>query len=196
MHVHVATLHGHYEKLRTMAAIFRSLFQNGAKALTTVVFLLVVCDGASWGQAVGPVADTSAALRSGDFESALRISAAALKQTPQDIRLLTLRGLAYAGERKTALALASFQKALKSSPAFLPALEGAAQVAYQQQGGAHAKPFLLRILAQRPGDPTANAMLAVVDYRAGDCPEAVEHFQTAQALLVSQPDTVAEYGAC
>jgi tetratricopeptide (TPR) repeat protein len=92
--------------------------------------------------------------------------------------------------------LASFQKALKSSPAFLPALEGAAQVAYQQQGGAQAKPFLLRILAQRPGDPTANAMLAVVDYRAGDCPEAVEHFQKAQALLPSQPDTVAEYGAC
>jgi len=157
--------------------------------------MLAVLPGSCVGQGGDAIAAISAALRSQDFPEAEKLSKAALQQSPRNIRLLTLRGIAYSGEKRPELALASFEDALKLSPDFLPALEGAAQVAYLQGGNA-AKPFLLRILTEQPAEPTANAMLAVIDYKARDCEGAVEHFQAAQALLPSQPDSLVEYGTC
>ena len=92
-------------------------------------------------------------------------------------------------------ALAAYQQALRVSPDYLPALEGAAQLEYGK-GSSHAKPLLLHMLKLRPSDPTTHAMLAVVDYRAKDCQGAVEHFPQAGALLTNQPDALMEYGAC
>jgi tetratricopeptide (TPR) repeat protein len=150
---------------------------------------------AASGQASNEVGAISAHMTAQDFDGALQLSTAALKINPQDIRLLTLRGMAYAGKDNSALALESFNQALKISPDFLPALEGAAQVTYLH-GGALAKPYLFRILAAHRTEPTANAMLAVIEYKEGDCQGAIEHFESAIAVLASQPDSLVEYGAC
>ena len=42
-------------------------------------------------------------------------------------------------------------------------------------------PLLERILRLRPDDPTAHAMLAVLEYREGNCKAAVAHFDKAGA---------------
>ena len=42
-----------------------------------------------------------------------------------------------------------------------------------------AVPLLIRLLELRPADPTGHAMLAVLQYRNGDCTAAVPHFDKA-----------------
>jgi tetratricopeptide (TPR) repeat protein len=141
------------------------------------------------------VSGVAEALRGQRFEEALTLSHAALKQTPQDYRLWTMRGMAHSGVGKLAPALAAYEHALKIAPNYLPALEGAAQVEYQQ-GSDRAKSYILRVLAQLPADPTSHAMLGVIAYKKKDCAEAVSQFQRAGATLAPQPELLTEYGSC
>lgn len=103
--------------------------------------------------------------------------------------------MASAGLGNNAEAFADYQRALRFRPDYLPALEGAAQLKYQQ-GSDQARPFLLRILAQRPDDPTTHAMLAVLDYRLKDCPQAVTHFHAAGGAIGGQASALGQYGTC
>ena len=54
----------------------------------------------------------------------------------------------------------------------------------------------VRVPAPEPGDPTAHAMLAVLEYRKGDCTAAVPHFDKAGNLLDSQLDALHAYATC
>jgi tetratricopeptide (TPR) repeat protein len=131
----------------------------------------------------------------GNFEAALSSSGVALRAAPKDYRIWTLRGMAYSGLQNKPSSLTAFQHALKIAPYYLPALEGAAQLEYQQ-GDESARPLLLRILSLRPIDPTTHGMLAILDYKKNDCSSAVSHFQQASASVSSQPDGLAMYGRC
>jgi tetratricopeptide (TPR) repeat protein len=51
-------------------------------------------------------------------------------------------------------------------------------------------------LQVRPNDPTSHAMLAVLEYRRGNCPSAAAHFEKAGALLDSQLDALHAYATC
>lgn len=177
--------------------MFRALGleQRSGVAAALLMHFLFCCGLEGQTQVTSAVATASAALRRGDADAAVQASSQGLKQTPHDIRLLTLRGMAYAQKKEPSLALESFSDALKVAPEYLPALEGAAQVAYDQ-GGDQARPYLRRILVRQPDDPTANGMTAVLDYRSHDCSGAVAHFEKARALLASQPGTLVQYGVC
>jgi tetratricopeptide (TPR) repeat protein len=84
---------------------------------------------------------------------------------------------------------------LKIWPNYLPALEGAAQSEFQL-GNDAAKPLLLRVLAQIPEDPISNEMLAVLEFRKGNCNDAVDHFEKAATVIASKPAALTEYGWC
>jgi tetratricopeptide (TPR) repeat protein len=131
----------------------------------------------------------------GEFGDALSLSGAALRGAPNDYRIWTLRGMAYSGLQNQPSSRTAFQHALKFAPYYLPALEGEAQLEYQQ-GNESARPLLLRILSLRPDDPTTQGMLAVLDYKKNDCSDAVSHFQHAGAPISSQPEGLAMYGRC
>jgi tetratricopeptide (TPR) repeat protein len=163
------------------------------------VVCLFICfflkTAAQTGSAMNPVVAISQALRSGNYDNALGECDAALKQTPKDKRIWVLRGMAYAGNGDTSAALTSYQHAMQLDPAYLPALEGSAQIFYQQRSGA-AKPLLLKILAEVPDDPTSNTMLAFLEYAAKDCAAAIPHFEKGGSVLAGQPIAVAAYAAC
>ncbi len=106
-----------------------------------------------------------------------------------------LQGLAYSGERDSKAALASYKHALKVSPEYLPALEGAAQIEYEA-GDSEAIPLLQHILRLHPGETTSHAMLAVLAEKNGDCATAIEHYAASGPLLNSQPDALQGYGVC
>ena len=146
-------------------------------------------------QAGSPTEPVSAALRAHDFDQAIALSQAALKTTPNSPQLWTLQGIAYANKGDSKHALAAFEEALKISPKYVAALAGAAQINYQE-GKQAAVPLLNRLLEVRPDDPTAHAMLAVMDYRRGDCAAAVPHFEKAKALVDAQVDAIHAYATC
>ena len=68
------------------------------------------------------------------------------KLLPKMRELWAMQGAAYAGEGNPKEALASFRSALKISPDYLPALEGAIQIEYEA-GDPAAIPLLLRVAA-------------------------------------------------
>jgi tetratricopeptide (TPR) repeat protein len=157
---------------------------------------LFTCHSLAFSQA--PASQTepiSAALRARDFDKAVELARAALQQTPNNPQLWTLQGIAFASKGDNKQALTAFQQALKIAPNNIAALAGAAQLEYQA-GKESAVPLLNRLLQLRPEDPTAHAMLAVLDYQKGDCVAAVPHFAKAGDLLDSQIDALHAYATC
>jgi tetratricopeptide (TPR) repeat protein len=144
--------------------------------------------------ASGIVSITSA-LRAGKFDDALQFLQTELEQSPRSAQLWTLRGIALSGKGDQKEALGAFRRALSFSPEYLPAQEGAAQIEYQT-GGKEAVPLLEHVLQLRPGDPTSNAMLAVLAYRRGDCTAAVQHFEQSSSLIDAEPGALQDYGDC
>src|ERR1017187_5457537 len=126
----------------------------------------------------------TSALRSGDFQQALQWLHSALQQFPDNPQLWMLQGLAYSGTGDSKSALASYEHALKISPDYLPALEGAAQIEYEA-GSKDAIPFLEQVLKIRPNDVTSHAMIAVLAEKNGDCATAVSHFSKSGPILDS-----------
>ena len=142
-----------------------------------------------------PISAATSALRAREFDKALQILEPAIRQSPGRAQLWMLQGLAYSGSGHKQEALASFRTALKISPDYLPALEGAAQMEYDS-GSKAAVPLLEHVLRLRPDDTTSHAMLAVLAYRQGDCATAVEHFEKGGPLMSSQPAALQEHAAC
>jgi tetratricopeptide (TPR) repeat protein len=103
--------------------------------------------------------------------------------------------MALTGLRKDAEALAVLKTALEISPDYIPAIEAAVEIEYRQ-GSAEATTHLQRLLALRPGEPTAHAMLGVLAWKRSDCADAVQHFSQARAAIASHPDALREFGAC
>lgn len=136
-----------------------------------------------------------AALRARDYDKAVELSRAALQVSPNNAQLWTLQGIALVSAGQGKEALAAFQRALKISPDDVAALAGAAEIEYQADNQG-AVPLLKRLLVARPDDPTAHAMLAVLDYRRADCSGAVTHFEKAGELLDSQIDALHAYATC
>ncbi|HKT24112.1 MAG TPA: tetratricopeptide repeat protein [Terriglobales bacterium] len=137
----------------------------------------------------------SSALRAKDFDKAIELSRASLRQFPTDPQLWVLQGVAMVNKGENQNALVSFRHALRLSPDYIAALAGAAQIEYQN-GSRDAVPLLEHLLRLRPMDPTGHAMLAVLEYREGNCKAAVEHFERTQKLLDSELDAQHAYGAC
>ncbi len=135
------------------------------------------------------------ALRARDFDKAVELSRSALQVSPDDAQLWTLQGIALSAKGDARNALSAFNHALKLSPDYVAALEGAAQLLYEA-GSRDAVPLLNRLLRLRPGDPTSHAMLAVLEYREGNCETAVAHFEKAGTLLDSEIDALHAYGTC
>ncbi len=160
-----------------------------------IVLSAVLSVGLSGDTGIDQVDAITAALRARDFEQAVEHSRSALRKAPNDPQLWTLQGIAFASMGKRSEALQSFQRALKIDPNYMAALEGAAQLHYEA-GSRRAVPLLNRILQRRPGEPTAHAMLAVLEYRDGNCKAAVGHFEQAGALIDSQVDALHAQATC
>ena len=137
----------------------------------------------------------TSALRNHEYAKALELLRPAVQSSPKNPQLWMFQGLAYAGEGDTKSALAAYRQAVKISPDYLPALEGAAQIEYEA-GSTEAIPLLQHILKLRPNEATSHAMLAVLAEKSGDCNTATEHYAASESLLDSQPEAMQGYGAC
>lgn len=166
-----------------------------------VTSLLMFPSGATLSQAQqassnsNPVGEIVNSIKTKQFDQALEECDGALKTAPADKRIWTLQGMAYMGKVSSAAALDSYQHALSLDQNYLPALEGAAQVEYQRRDP-EAKAMILRVLSERPDDPTSHTMLGFLNYEAKDCNGAIEHFQQGGSVLASQPLALSAYGAC
>jgi tetratricopeptide (TPR) repeat protein len=137
----------------------------------------------------------ASALQNKEFSKALELLSPALQASPGNAQLWSMQGVAYSGEGRSKEALAAFHKALKIAPNDLRALEGAAQIEYEIGSGA-AVPLLERVLRLRPADPVTHGMLAVLEYRQGNCEAATMNFEKTGPLFDGQLEALHAYAIC
>jgi tetratricopeptide (TPR) repeat protein len=145
--------------------------------------------------ASSPAESISSALRARDFDQAISLSRAALEKSPDSAQLWTLQGIAFASKGDGQNALSAFQHALKIAPNNIAALEGAGQIEYQA-GNKEAIPLLNHLVELQPDNRIGHAMLAVLQYRQGNCASAIPHFAKAAELIDSQTDALHAYAVC
>jgi tetratricopeptide (TPR) repeat protein len=160
-----------------------------------IILYLYVLLGLAVAQSMADREAIVAALSKNDYASALHLLDAALKKSPNDVELLTMQGVTYERQGNREQPLPSFQKALQISPNYIPALEAAIQILYQD-GSPKAIPLLERMLRLRPVDSTSHGMLAVLEYQQGNCSSAAVHFEKAGSLFDTKPDALHAYGTC
>ena len=143
-------------------------------------------------EGIGPIAT---ALQKKEFEKALDLVRPALRVSPGNAQLWAMEGAAYSGEGYKKEALASFLHALKISPDYLPALEGAVQIEFDQ-GNPAAILLLQHLLRLRPNDSTSHGMLAVLEYQQGNCAASIEQFEKAGSIFDSKPSALHANAIC
>ena len=134
-------------------------------------------------------------IRGQHYDEALEIAKSRLRETPDDYRLWTLEGIALSLQGDSKEAVAAFDKALRISPDYGPALKGEVQILFQS-GDKRAIPLLERILKAGPRDLTAHEMLAVLERINGNCASANEQFLLAADAIKSHPSSLEAYGYC
>jgi tetratricopeptide (TPR) repeat protein len=165
------------------------------RVLPCLAIFALLCQAAAGQTERETTAAIASALSAHDFDRALALLRPAIQESPQNAKLWTMQALALSGKGDRKEARLAYQKALKISPEFLPALEGAAQLEYDT-GNQEAVPLLKHLLRLRPNDPTSEGMLAVLAYKRGDCVQAIEFFAASGPLLDSQPAMREEYCRC
>jgi tetratricopeptide (TPR) repeat protein len=161
--------------------------------LTATAFALCLALGAQ--ERHTPLDTITEALRAGQYDQALRMTAEALQKSPGDPRLYVLQGTALSGKGSVDEARIAYQRALQHGPKYVPALESAAQLEYQA-GSDRALPLLTRLLALQPGKQTAQAMMGALAYKSHDCAAATKYYRLANPAVASNPSALREYGAC
>jgi tetratricopeptide (TPR) repeat protein len=134
-------------------------------------------------------------IRSGQYDQAVTNLEAALHGNPGNPKLWTLEGICFALQGKDAQALAAFDRAVRISPVYMPALKGEVQILYQT-GDRRAIPLLERMLKADPTDLTGHEMLAMLEKHAGDCRAAVPQFLLSKDAIDSHSASLEAYGYC
>ena len=155
------------------------------------VFLLT---NPAWPQQEGDAA-LLMAMNAHRYGDAVSMADASLKSRPGDPWLLTVRGMALEGEGDSTASLASYDRALRTNPGYLPALKAAAQLTYRRHD-ARAAEYLRRLLAADAEEPAAHAMAGVLAFEAHDCREAIVHFEAARSVAMGSETSASEYAAC
>jgi tetratricopeptide (TPR) repeat protein len=150
-----------------------------------VLGMLIACPQESW----------TDAFRARRFAEAVAISESQLKQTPRDATLWTKRALALEGLGRNAESIESFQRALEFRPTFIPALEGAAEVAYKTRDR-QAESFIAKLLKTDPRNTAAHAMAGVLAFEKHDCNTATRNFEQAGPELAQNQQAYSFFGAC
>jgi tetratricopeptide (TPR) repeat protein len=164
-------------------------------AVGILLIALVGFPGASAQQASLSIADIESLIRSHHYDEALQALDAGLQKAPTSYRLLTLKGIALSKQGKNQEALAAFEKAVRLSPTYMPAVKGEVQLLFPT-GDKRAIPLLERILKSDPNDTTAHEMLALFQKKQGDCNAAIDHFALAAEDIETHPESLEAYGYC
>jgi tetratricopeptide (TPR) repeat protein len=142
-----------------------------------------------------PIAEIQLLVRSEQYDQALQLTKAQLYTKPNDVPLWTLEGIIFSLKGEKTDAIGAFDKALRLSPTYMPALKGEVQLLYES-GDKRAIPQLNRILKADPYDLTAQEMLAMLQKKQGDCQSANEHFALSFGQMGTHPETLEAYGYC
>src|SRR3954447_11345745 len=172
------------QRLRRMSVVLAAIF-----SIVVIVSKLVAQSSPD------PLAGIISDLGAGRFSEASAAIEQALAQSPNNVRLWTLKGYAQAHLGHQRNALAAYEHALQISPDYLAALEGTAEIEFKTSDQ-RATATIGKILAIRPSDQTSHAMLGSLAFQRAKCDEAVSEFAHSRPFIDSQIVALEQYGSC
>jgi tetratricopeptide (TPR) repeat protein len=132
-------------------------------------------------------------IKHGDWASAVEPLKRVLQETPGNLQVLNLLGVALSSSGNRQEAAQYFQQALAADPSFHPALKNLAvnemALGRTQQALAHFRELLQHV----PDDPVGNLALADAAYEAKDYAAAVRHFEKTRELQADDPRVVVRF---
>ena len=134
-------------------------------------------------------------IRNQQYDQALTALKTGLRGDPGDFKLWTLEGVCLGLQGNDKEALTAFDRAIRISPDYSPALKGEVQILYKT-GDKRAIPLLERILNSDPDDLTGHEMLGMLEKRAGDCHKAADQFSLSKDAIAGDPGLLEAYGYC
>jgi tetratricopeptide (TPR) repeat protein len=180
---------------RETATQFDKLVLNSATAILMGLFTCFTGRTAIAQQTGTSIPAIESLIRSSQYDQALQATKSALRQRPSDSRLWTLEGIIFSLQDKTHDAQGAFERALRLSPQYAPALKGEVQILYHQKDN-RAIPLLEGILKADPSDQTAHEMLAVLERRRGKCGAALDHFALTHDDIQKHAESLEAFGYC
>jgi Flp pilus assembly protein TadD len=166
------------------------------KRIAILVWALAFCISPALGQSASAARrQVAAALSAREYAQALHLLAPLLQASPKDASLWTLRGVALDGQGHTGESLASFHHALTLDSSFLPALEGAAQTAYEH-GDPSAMRYVEDLLTHVPENEIANAMAGAITYQTHECGRSIAYYEKAREQVYRDRRAVDEFADC
>jgi tetratricopeptide (TPR) repeat protein len=134
-----------------------------------------------------------AQIQGGHPEAAVAILQPWINSQPNDLRALTLLGMALSGTGQIEKGNSFFTRALEIRPTYVPALRGFAmnELAMKQKDGA--KTHFEQLLNVAPADPVAHAGMGELDFEQRNFAKAAEHFEQAGTACDQNPRLLFEY---
>ncbi len=126
-------------------------------------------------------------LQRGEVSSAVQLLEPRLKEAPQDLRALTLMGMALSADNHREQGNRYYQRALEKNPIYTPALRN---LAINELALGHASTARLqfeRLLKLAPTDAIGHVGMAEVEFDAHNYREAVQHYEQSGELYVRDP---------
>ena len=137
-----------------------------------------------------------ALLRAKQYDEATTKLSVALRTSPRDARLWSLKGIALSLSGRLDEASVAFERALALRPDDPAALRGEAQILVQKQDP-RATMLLKRLVVNSPEDATAHEMLGTIEAQQGQCAEADAQFSAVgEQALAAHPELRAGLGRC
>src|SRR4051795_390734 len=112
---------------------------------------------------------------------------------PDDVKALTLLGMAFARDGKGGNANEYFGRALRIRPSYPPALKGLATSELDLKQYAAAREHFEQLLTVSPGDPVAHGGLGQLAFAGQDFTSAAQHFEQSGSLARKVPRLLLEY---
>ncbi len=172
--------------------------KSSFRGLALLLLIVIIFDStgvSASGQSTSAVSDAVSEWRAGRSNAALKTIDNGLSADRANFKLWSLKGVILDQQGDEREAAGAFERALKLSSNYLPALEGLAQIRYREHDPS-ASSLLVHILELQPQNVTSHIMLAELAFRQDDCKAVLEHFRAAGVLHSGRKDLLQQNGFC
>jgi tetratricopeptide (TPR) repeat protein len=142
---------------------------------------------------VTPLQQAVDQLKAGHAQAAVQILDPVIKSQPDNVKGLTLMGMAVTAAGKAGEANTYFERALSIRPAYIPALRGLAMNEVALKKYENATRHFEQLLTASPADPVAHAGLGEIAFFQGNSAAAVQEFEQTGSLYHEDPRILLEY---
>jgi tetratricopeptide (TPR) repeat protein len=156
----------------------------------SIVFVLAAV---GFAQAPSIYEQAASSLQRGDAPTAIRLLEPRLHDAPNDLRALTLMGMALSSQDRREEGNEYFRRVLSLNPAFPPALRNLGLNQMASGNSVQARRYIEELLKLTPADAVGRLALAELEFTAGHHRAALTNYEQSAELYLRDPPNLLRY---